>query len=116
MSKLTTHVLDTSTGKPASGVFVELYACNGVHTLLSTARTNGDGRCDQLVFANNVMTPGEYEMVFHVGDYFRELRSDLPDPPFLAHVVIRFGIARSQGHYHIPLLVSPWSYATYRGS
>jgi 5-hydroxyisourate hydrolase len=116
MGKLTTHILDTSFGKPAAGVYIELHRCGSSGAAIVTARSNADGRCDQPLLEGDAFSPGQYELTFHIGDYFRTLRVDLPDPPFLDKVVIRFGIAQADAHYHVPLLVSPWGYSTYRGS
>lgn len=124
MGQLTTHVLDTSSGCPASGVNVSLYRISTerryrVSTereLLAEAVTNDDGRLDSPILSGDDFITGEYELVFSVGDYFKQTTSDLPDPPFVNEVVLRFGIADDNQHYHVPLLVSPWSYSTYRGS
>jgi 5-hydroxyisourate hydrolase len=116
MGKLTTHVLDTAAGKPAAGVNLELSRLGGTPELLLTASTNHDGRCDGPLLEGAAMTAGEYQLVFQVADYFRRQGTILPDPPFLSTVVLRFGIADGSLHYHVPLLVSPWSYSTYRGS
>ena len=111
--RLTTHVLDTARGLPAAGVLIELRL--GTH-LLKTARTNADGRTDEPLLAGDALRPGSYEIVFHVGDYFAAAGLGAGDPPFLDEVPVRFGIAEADAHYHVPLLVSPWSYSTYRGS
>jgi len=116
MGKLTTHILDTATGRPAAGVVIELHRCSPARELLATARTNHDGRCDGPLLEGSGMQRGEYELTFQIGDYFRGIGMKLPDPPFLGAVVIRFAIADPAEHYHVPLLVSPWSYSTYRGS
>ena len=117
MGKLTTHVLDTANGRPGAGVKVELYALAGdTRRLLKTAVTNHDGRCDAPLLADDAFATGEYELVFHAGDYFAAAGAQLPQPPFVDRVVLRFGIADAGSHYHVPLLVSPWSYSTYRGS
>src|SRR5687767_5548866 len=116
MGKLTTHILDTSFGKPAAGVYMELRRCDSTDAVLATDRSNADGRCNQPLLEGDAFIPGEYKLTFHIGDYFRALRVDLPEPPFLDKVVIRFGIAQADAHYHVPLLVSPWGYSTYRGS
>ena len=113
MSGLTTHVLDTMHGRPAAGVSVRLF--RGGEAIV-TAVTNHDGRCDKPLLANGSLEPGVYRLEFDVGDYYRELGVALPDPAFLDTVVIDFGIADSAGHYHVPLLVSPFGYSTYRGS
>ena len=113
---LTTHVLDTANGKPADGMSLELYAIENEHrSLLKTLRTNGDGRTDGPLLGEGEFGAGLYEIVFDVAGYFAG-GADLPEPPFLGRVPIRFGIADPDAHYHVPLLVSPWSYSTYRGS
>jgi 5-hydroxyisourate hydrolase len=111
MGKLSTHVLDTANGCPAAGVRIEVYAMPE-RTLRTTAITNADGRCSEPLLATVIA--GEYELIFHVGDYFRARSVTLSDPPFLDRVVLRMGLA--DGDYHVPLLVSPWAYSTYRGS
>jgi 5-hydroxyisourate hydrolase len=116
MGKLTTHVLDTANGRPAAGVRVELHALDGARRLLREVRTNADGRCDLPLLDGAEFRTGRYELVFQVDEYFRALDPELPSPPFVGEVVLRFGIADAAGHYHVPLLVSPWSYSTYRGS
>lgn len=116
MGRLTTHVLDTAQGKPGAGIKVELYRVEGSRRLLKSVETNGDGRCDQPLLEGAAFEAGTYELVFHAGGYFRGAGLALPDPPFVDQVVLRFGIAEPGTHYHVPLLVSPWSYSTYRGS
>lgn len=117
MGKLTTHVLDTARGKPGDGVRIAVFRCPpGARTLLTEALTNADGRCDQPLLADAAFQPGTYEMDFHVGAYFARQGAALPDPPFLDVVTIRLGIADALAHYHVPLLVSPYAYSTYRGS
>lgn len=117
MGRLSTHVLDTMNGRPAAAVAVELYALNGdSRRLVKTVTTNVDGRTDAPLLAGDEFKPGQYELVFHAGDYFRKSGAKLPQPPFLDIVPIRFGLAEADGHYHVPLLVSPWSFSTYRGS
>lgn len=118
MPRLSTHVLDTAAGCPAAGVVLVLSRLSdGRHrTVLIETLTNADGRTDTPLLAGDALETGLYEIAFHVGDYFRAQGVDLPDPPFLDIVPIRFGIADPQGHYHVPLLVSPWSFSTYRGS
>ncbi len=114
---LTTHVLDTANGKPAASVRLELYRLesNGlegdVRTLVKSTITNSDGRTDEPLIARGSLQVGRYEIVFFVGEYF-----GLTGERFLETVPIRFGIADTNAHYHVPLLVSPWSYSTYRGS
>jgi len=115
--RLTTHVLDTMHGRPAAGARIELFRleANGYQLLSSTA-TNADGRCDEPLLEGERLQPGTYELVFHVGAYFEAAGVDLPEPRFLDAVPVRFGIAAAGQHYHVPLLVSPYGYATYRGS
>ncbi|WP_114814952.1 hydroxyisourate hydrolase [Paraburkholderia kururiensis] len=117
MGKLTTHVLDTANGRPGAGVKVELFALAGdTRRALKTTTTNHDGRCDEPLLEGASFATGEYELVFHAGDYFAATGAQLPQPRFVDRVVLRFGIADANAHYHVPLLVSPWSYSTYRGS
>ena len=115
--KLTTHVLDTANGCPAAGIKLELYwlAEDGEKCLASEI-TNSDGRTDRPLLAASAMAIGIYELRFWVGDYFAAHTRSLGQPSFLDLVPIRFGIADATAHYHVPLLVSPWSYSTYRGS
>jgi 5-hydroxyisourate hydrolase len=113
MSGLTTHVLDTAHGKPAAGVALRLM--RGAETLAST-KTNADGRCDSPLLAAEALKAGAYRLEFDVGAYFRGLGVALPDPAFLETVAIEFGIAEPGQHHHVPLLVSPFGYSTYRGS
>ena len=113
MAKLSTHVLDTARGTPAGGLSIDLFFDGKV---IKSARTNADGRtAEPLLFADS-LTPGLYELIFHAGDYFRSQQLNLPDPPFFDRIVIRFGIADQHGSYHVPLLLSPYGYSTYRGS
>jgi len=118
MTGLTTHVLDTARGLPAAGVRVELFRLEpgGTRTRITAVATNADGRADNPLLAGTELRRGTYELVFHAGAYFRAAGIALPDPPFLDEITLRFGIADESGHYHVPLLVSPWSYSTYRGS
>jgi 5-hydroxyisourate hydrolase len=114
---LTTHVLDTTQGKPGAGLKVELFRLDGeARTRLKSVRTNADGRCDAPLLAASEMAAGVYELVFHVAEHFAAAGVTLSDPPFLDTVPLRFGIADPGRHYHVPLLISPWSYSTYRGS
>ncbi|MCQ8872893.1 MULTISPECIES: hydroxyisourate hydrolase [unclassified Mesorhizobium] len=114
--RLTTHVLDTATGKPAAGLSIALYHLDGkARTHLKTVVTNADGRCDKPLLAGAEFRTGEYELVFAAGDYLRQQGSSLPKPAFLDVIPIRFGMAEPV-HYHVPLLVSPYGYSTYRGS
>ena len=115
--RLTTHVLDTATGRPAAGMKLELFRLGeGDPRLIKAVVTNSDGRCDAPLLQGPELTSGTYELLFHVGDYLRAGAVQLPDPPFLDLVPLRFGIADPGQHYHVPLLVSPYAYSTYRGS
>jgi 5-hydroxyisourate hydrolase len=117
MGKLTTHVLDTAHGQPGSGIRIELFRLEGeVRHGLKQTLSNADGRCSEPLLEGADFTNGEYELVFHAGDYFAAVGLTLPTPRFVDRVVLRFGVADSRAHYHVPLLVSPWSYSTYRGS
>lgn len=115
MGRLTTHILDTAHGMPAAGVDVRLYACDGERTLRASAVSNEDGRCERPLAAGEAMATGTYELEFDIGAYFRSKGVAATEPPFLDTVVIRVSL-RDDEHYHVPLLVSPWSYSTYRGS
>ena len=116
MGRLTTHVLDTANGRPGAAMRIELFAVEPERRLLLSAETNTDGRCDAPLLEGAEFQTGTYELVFGAGAYFRTLGAELANPPFVDDVVIRFGIADADAHYHVPLLVSPWSYSTYRGS
>ncbi|MET3432448.1 5-hydroxyisourate hydrolase [Herbaspirillum seropedicae] len=117
MGKLSTHVLDITKGKPGVGVKLALYAVGpGGKTLLKQAVTNSDGRCDEPLLAGEALQVGKYELVFAAGDYFAAQGEPLPEPRFVDEVVIAFGIADASQNYHVPLVVSPWAYSTYRGS
>ena len=117
MGRLTTHVLDTSAGRPAAGVRVELYSLgDGGRERLADVTTNDDGRCDAPLLEGDGFRTGEYELWFHAGAYFQSAGVALPEPTFLDTVPIRFGIAEAGQHYHVPLLISPFGYSTYRGS
>jgi 5-hydroxyisourate hydrolase len=117
MAGLSTHVLDTSRGKPAAGVTIHLYAFEGgARRCVKTVTTNLDGRTDQPLLSPDALRAGAYELVFCAGEYFRRLGESLPDPPFLDEVVIRFGVADPAANYHVPLLLAPYGYSTYRGS
>ena len=116
MGRLTTHVLDTANGCPAPGITVRVFRLDGERHEIARSVTNADGRCDAPLLAGDAFEPGRYEILFAAGDYFRALGAALPEPPFVDEVVLRFGIADAGKHYHAPLLVSPWSYSTYRGS
>ncbi len=109
MSTLSTHVLDTAHGKPAAGVALTLLQDGAI---LFSGQTDGDGRCPRLP----TLSPGTYRLCFAVADYFRAGGVILADPPFLDVIAIDFGVAQDGGHYHVPLLVAPYAYSTYRGS
>ena len=116
MTKLTTHVLDVYSGKPGSGIKVDLYQIqNNKREQLSSVILNSDGRADKPLIEGSNFKEGKYELVFFVGDYFKKI-TEIPKIPFLDDVVVKFGISNAKEHYHVPLLVSPWSYSTYRGS
>ena len=116
MSKLTTHVLDVFSGKPGKGIKVDLYYVkNDKREKLNSVILNNDGRTDQALVDGANFKEGQYEIVFFVGDYFKKI-TEVPKIPFLDDVVVKFGISNTKEHYHVPLLVSPWSYSTYRGS
>ena len=118
MAGVTTHVLDVTTGRPAEGVRLQLYELAGGsdRELMADVVTNADGRTDKPLMSADQARAGRFELIFHAGDYFRCRRAELADPPFLDIIPIRFGVADAKAHYHVPLLVSPWSYSTYRGS
>ncbi|HTC37282.1 MAG TPA: hydroxyisourate hydrolase [Bryobacteraceae bacterium] len=113
MARISTHVLDTSRGEPARGLAIDLHFCGN---LLKSVVTNIDGRTDEPLVTGDRLEPGVYELTFHAGDYFRRIGVELSDPPFLDDVIIRFGVADPAGNYHVPLLLSPYGYSTYRGS
>jgi 5-hydroxyisourate hydrolase len=115
MGRLTTHILDTVLGGPAAGVEVRVYARTDGHRLVASATTNEDGRTPHPLLDGAVFVTGTYELEFDVGEYFRRCGVSLPEPAFLDTVVIRFAVNANED-YHVPLLVSPWSYSTYRGS
>ena len=116
-AKLSTHVLDTANGCPASGMQLELWSLNGAsRKLIKTVRTNADGRTDQPLLSGPEMAPGEYEIVFFAGDYFASKATTSGGVRFLDRVPVRFGLADASASYHVPLLCSPWAYSTYRGS
>ena len=118
MTGLTTHVLDTALGKPAEGLVIDLFRIEGdVRTHLKTVTTNSDGRVDGgAILIGDSFVAGTYELLFRAGDYLRASGAKLSDPAFLDLVPIRFGIADTTAHYHVPLLISPYGYSTYRGS
>ena len=117
MGRLTTHVLDTAAGRPAAGVRITLHRNLAErYALVCDAVTNSDGRCDTPLLEGAAFSAGRYRLVFAVGEYFVAQGVALPDPPFVDEVVLDFGVADGAAHYHVPLLVSPWSWSTYRGS
>lgn len=117
MGKLTTHVLDAMQGMPAQNVLIELYDVReGDRILLARASTNVDGRCNSPLLEGKDMQRGVYELLFHAGSYFAAKKLSLPDPPFVDEVAVRFGIAEPGQNYHVPLIVTPWAWSTYRGS
>ena len=116
MGALTTHVLDISAGKPGAGMRIDLYRVGTSHHHLLTMNTNADGRPPQPLVQGDAFERGEYELVFHAGEYFSRQGVVQTEPPFLGQVVIRFGVADAAQHYHVPLLLSPYGYSTYRGS
>lgn len=116
--RLTTHVLDAAHGVPAAGVRITLFRlrADGARETIAELATNADGRADGPILAGDAFTPGTYELLFAAGEYFRARGLALPEPAFLDQIPIRFGIADAGQHYHVPLLVSPYSFSTYRGS
>lgn len=115
--RLTTHVLDTARGVPGAGIALTLYAVDGAsRRVLTQARTNANGRTDVPLLDGAAVAAGTYELVFETAAYFRAAGVALADPPFLDAITLRFAIADAAAHYHVPLLVSPWSFSTYRGS
>jgi 5-hydroxyisourate hydrolase len=115
-AKLSTHVLDTAAGRPAGGLKLELWRLDPQPRLLKTAVTNADGRTDAPLLGPEEMVAGTYQIIFFVGDYFAARGGSLGSPPFLDRVPVRFGLGDAEAAYHVPLLVSPWAYSTYRGS
>jgi 5-hydroxyisourate hydrolase len=116
MGKLTTHVLDTANGCPGKGITLRLYRCGKKDVLLVTAKTNADGRCDAPLLSAKDLKAGKYRLEFDVATYFKTQGAKLAKTPFLDVIVLQFGIADADAHYHVPLLVSPYGYSTYRGS
>lgn len=116
MGRLTTHVLDTATGKPAAGLKIELWSIAAKPELIRSAATNQDGRVDGAILEGDSFRIGTYELKFYAGAYLRSIGVKLDEPAFLDMIPIRFGIANSNQHYHVPLLLSPYGYSTYRGS
>ena len=117
MGKLTTHVLDTSSGNPAAGMSIELAVLEGsAWRKLKSLQTNGGGRTDEPLLEGAALKPGQYRLTFDVSSYYRKLGTVLADPPFLDRVPLRFGIADENENCHVPLLCTPWGYTTYKGS
>ncbi|MDC0062412.1 hydroxyisourate hydrolase [Candidatus Puniceispirillum sp.] len=117
MGRLTTHVLDTARGSPASGLSIDLFCLDGdVSVLIKTTKTNDDGRCDAPLLEGDALQKGRYQLLFKVAEYLRRSGDDLPEIPFLDDIVINFGIENPTQHYHVPLLLSAYGYSTYRGS
>jgi 2-oxo-4-hydroxy-4-carboxy-5-ureidoimidazoline decarboxylase len=116
--RLSTHVLDTQAGRPAAGVTIELLelSANGEQRMIACATTNRDGRTDEPLIGGRPLPIGRYELRFHVADYFAGVGARQDEPPFLDVVPVRFAVAEAEGYYHVPLLLTPWSYCTYRGS
>jgi 5-hydroxyisourate hydrolase len=116
MGRLTTHVLDTANGRPAAGLKIELWSHGKGQALVRSMTTNSDGRTDAPILPESDFSPGTYELRFFAGDYLRRSGIKLDEPAFLDVIPICFGIANEQQHYHVPLLLSPYGYSTYRGS
>lgn len=117
MGRLSTHVLDTALGKPAAGVKICLYrVTSDGHQKIAEVLTNGDGRTDAPLLTGDDLKPGTYELVFFAGDYLRASGQSTGDTLFLNEIPIRFGVPDADQHYHVPLLISPFAYSTYRGS
>ncbi|MFC6632878.1 hydroxyisourate hydrolase [Microbulbifer taiwanensis] len=117
MGRLTTHVLDTALGRPGQGIRIEVFRLQGgERARLTEVVTNDDGRCDAPILEGEAFVTGEYELVFHAGDYLSRQGLESGEPRFLDVIPLRFGVADASQHYHVPLLLSPYSYSTYRGS
>ena len=114
--RLTTHVLDLVTGRPAAGLAIDLWRCDETPFFIKRVVTNADGRVDAPLLLGDDLTTGVYELHFQAGDYLRQSSDDQPQPGFLDMIPIRFGIADPDQHYHVPLLLSRFGYSTYRGS
>lgn len=116
MGKLTTHILDTHAGTPAGGVHIELHTIvSGATSLIGTYVTADNGRVMSPLLDDAAFRPGRYQLTFHVGEYFRSRGLQLPEPAFIEEALVRIGIADASQHYHVPLLITPWSYSVYRG-
>ena len=117
MGRLTTHVLDTARGSPASDLSIDVFRLDGdVPVLMKTTKTNDDGRCDAPLLEGDALQKGRYQLLFKVAAHLRRSGDDLPEIPFLDDVVINFGVNDPTQHYHVPLLLSAYGYSTYRGS
>ena len=117
MGKLTTHILDTAQGRPGKGIILRLYKCGkGKDTLIGRFKTNSDGRCDKPLLADATFKKGRYRLEFDIAAYYKSAGIKFAAVPFLDVIAINFGIADEKAHYHVPLLVSPYGYSTYRGS
>jgi len=116
MGRITTHVLDTAKGHPAAGILIELFRVSAPEQLIASATTNADGRCGAPLLEGDALTAGEYQLVFHAGEYLNTAAVSDAEPRFLNQIVIRFGVSNTEQHYHVPLLLSPFGYSTYRGS
>lgn len=117
MGRLTTHVLDTAQGCPGEGIKIEVYRlAGGLRKLLKIVKTNDDGRCDAPILEGEELVTGEYELVFYAGDYLKRQGNEGQEPSFLDIIPLRFGVNDATQHYHVPLLLSPYAYSTYRGS
>jgi 5-hydroxyisourate hydrolase len=117
MARLSTHVLDLARGVPAAGVAIDLHAVeDGARRHITRAVTNADGRTEQPLLTGERLQTGVYELTFHAGEYLQATGVTMTSPPFLGEIVVRVGIADPSGNYHIPLLLSPFGYSTYRGS
>jgi len=117
MAGITTHVLDASTGKPGAGMRIDFSVREGNgYKLVKTVHTNADGRTDQMILSPDATKVGQYELLFHVDEYFAQKGVNLPDIPFIDKVPVRFSVFDTSQHFHVPMLATPWSCATYRGS
>jgi 5-hydroxyisourate hydrolase len=117
MARLSTHVLDIARGAPAAGLAIELHrVVDGRRELVTSSVTNSDGRTSSPLIGDGAVEPGVYELTFRAADYFRASGVPLPDPPFFDEIVVRVGLAEPSASYHVPLLLSPYGYSTYRGT